>query len=301
MQVGFIGAGKMGTGMVRNLLRAGHQVTVYNRTREKAEALRGDGAQVAASPAEAAHTAEAVFTILSDDHAVSEAVLGENGLASALEKGAAHLSGSTISVALARRLQEEHARRGQILLGANVFGRPEAAEKKQLIVVTAGDGAAIERCRALFDAIGRKTFIAGDDPWNANLFKISGNFMIASMLETFGEAFATLRKAGVDHYAFLEIMGELFGSPIYKNYGKIVADQNFDPPGFELKLGLKDVGLALEAAAGFDAPMPFASILRDHFLSALAHGQEKLDWGSIALVAARNAGLETAKASSKTA
>lgn len=292
MKVGFVGIGQMGAGMARNLLRAGHEVAVYNRTRPRAEALRSDGGRVVDSPADAARDAEAVFTMLADDSAVAQVVNGESGLASALKPGAAHISSSTISVALGRQLAEEHARRGQTFLVANVFGRPEAAEKKLLIVVAAGDQAQVERFRPLFDAMGRKTFIAGAEPWNANAMKLCGNFMIACMLETFSEAFAALRKMGLNHHEFLGIMNELFNSPVYKGYGQIVADERFEPAGFELKLGLKDVRLALEAAEGAGAALPFGSVIRNNLISAIAHGQEKLDWSSIALVAARAAGLE---------
>jgi 3-hydroxyisobutyrate dehydrogenase-like beta-hydroxyacid dehydrogenase len=292
MKVGFVGAGKMGSGMARNLLRAGHEITVYNRTRNKAEALQSHGGRVAGSPAEAAHDAEAVFTMLADDQAVADAVLGDQGIASVLKKGAPHISSSTISISLGRRLAEEHGKRGQAYLAAPVFGRPEAAEKKQLIVVAAGDRAIVERLSPLFEAIGRKTFIAGDVPWQANAVKVCGNFMIASMLEAFSEAFATTRKAGVDRHLFLDVMSELFGSPVYKNYGQIIADEKFQPAGFGLKLGLKDVRLVLEAAQELGAPTPFASVIRDQLISAIAHGQEALDWSSIALVAARSAGLE---------
>lgn len=291
MKIGFIGLGKMGFGIARNLLRAGHEVAVYNRTREKAEALGRDGARVANSAAEAARQAEAVFTMLSDDRAVSEAVLGENGIASSLGRGAAHISSSTISVALARRLAEEHGKRGQVFVTAAVFGRPEAAENKKLIVVVGGAGDAVERFRPLFEAIGRRTFVAGAEPWQANTVKLSGNFMIASMLESFGESFAMMRKARIDQHLFLDVMKELFGSPAYENYGTVIADQKFEPAGFALRLGLKDVRQALEAADEFGVPMPFASVLRDHFLSAIAQGQENLDWSSIARVAARSAGL----------
>lgn len=299
MKIGFVGAGKMGSGMARNLLRAGHEVTVYNRTREKAEALRGNGARVADSPAAASRDAEAVFTVLADDHALGEVVFGGNGIASALSKGAAHISSSTISVEFGRRLEEEHRKQGRAFVVANVFGRPEAAEKKQLIVVVAGEESTVERLRPLFDAIGRKTFIAGNKPWQANAIKLCGNFMIASMLEAYGEAFAAMRKAQIDPHIFLELISELFGSPVYANYGQIVANEKFHPAGFALKLGLKDMKLVLEAAETFGAPMPFASVIRDHLLSAMAQGQEDLDWSSIARVIAQSAGLSSAE--SKTA
>lgn len=300
MNLGFIGLGRMGAGMARNLLRAGHHLAVYNRTREKAQALAEHGARIARSPADAASGAEAVFTMLSDDHALSEVVFGEHGLASLHDAAPIHISSSTISVAFARRLAQEHAARRQPFLTACVFGRPEAAENKKLIVVAAADAPTIEHCRPLFEAIGRATFIAGPEPWNANLFKLCGNFMIASMLETFGEAFAAVRKANLDHHRFLDIVNELFQSPVYKNYGATVADEKFDPAGFALNLGLKDVRQVLEAAHDLAVPMPFASVVRDHLVSAMAHGQELLDWSSFCRVPARNAGLEEPHSSKST-
>ncbi len=281
----------MGAGMARNLMRAGHQLTVFNRTREKAEAFSGEGAQVAQTPADAARNADAVFTMLSDDHAVSEVVYGKDGLAAALKNGAAHISSSTISTALARELTKTHRERKQVYIGAPVFGRPEAAEAKKLIVVPAGDPEILERYLPLFDAIGRVTLVAGEEPWQANLVKLCGNFMIASMLETFGEAFATVQRAGVHRQLFLKVMSELFGSPVYKNYGAAVAEQKFEPAGFALKLGFKDVRLAIEAAQELNVPLPVASIIRDHLISALAYGQAEWDWSSIALVSERNAGI----------
>ncbi len=188
MRIGFIGLGKMGSGMAHNLLAAGHTLSVYNRTREKAEALAGEGAQIADSPADACREAEAVFTMLSDDHAVAEIVFGDRGIASALKPGAAHISSTTISTAFARQLAKEHGKRKQVFITAAVFGRPEAAENRKLIVVAAGEESAVERFQPLFDAIGRRTFQAGSEPWRANAIKLCGNFMIASVLETFGQA-----------------------------------------------------------------------------------------------------------------
>ena len=292
MRIGFIGLGKMGSAMARNLLRAGHQVAVYNRSRQKAEALAGEGARAAESPADVCRESQAVITMLADDGAVEQVVFGENGVASGLARGAIHISSSTIGTALARRLAAEHAQRGQGYLSAPVFGRPDAAESRKLIVVAAGPSDLMVLCRPLFDAIGRQTSVAGAEPWQANAVKLCGNFMLAGMIEAFGEAYATLRKAGVDPHVFLGIVNGLFASPVYANYGRIIADQQFSPAGFALKLGLKDVRLALETADECAAPMPLASLIRDHFLDAMAHGQAELDWSSMAQVLARNAGLQ---------
>jgi 3-hydroxyisobutyrate dehydrogenase-like beta-hydroxyacid dehydrogenase len=230
--------------------------------------------------------------MLADDHAAEQVVFGEHGIASALASEATHVSCSTISTAMARRLTAAHAERGQGYLSAPVFGRPEAAESKTLLVIAAGRAVLVDRFRPLFDAIGRQTFVVGTEPWQANAVKLCGNFMIASMLEAFGEAFATLRKSNVEPHAFLDIMSALFGSPVYANYGRLIADGRFDPAGFTLRLALKDVRLVLEVAGECAAPMPLASLIRDHCLSAMAHGQGDLDWSSIAKVHARNAGLE---------
>ncbi len=291
MNVAFIGLGKMGAGMARNLLRAGHRLAVYNRTREKADALAAEGARVCSSPSQAVLGCEAVFTMLADDHSVEDAVFGNDGLISALGRGAVHIASTTMSTALARNLEQEHSRRGQQFLSAPVFGRPDAAEAKKLLVVTAGPEDVVARCQSLFDAIGRQTFVAGKQPWQANAVKLCGNFMIASLIEAFGEANATLRKAGVSPQLFLDVMNALMSSPIYANYGKMIAEERFQPAGFALTLGLKDVRLALATADELAAPMPLASLLRDQFLAALAAGQADLDWSSMSRVAARNAGL----------
>ena len=281
----------MGSGMAHNLLRSGFQVTVYNRTRARAEAFVEAGARVAGSPADTCRDADVVMTMLADDGALEEVVFAQDGIASALASGCVHISHSTISTALARKLTSEHAARGQRFLSAPVFGRPEAAETKKLVVVAAGDAHTIERVKPLLDAIGRATFIGGAEPWKANVIKLCGNFMIASMLETFGEAFATLQKSGVDPHAFLDIMNALFGSPVYARYGAIIADQEFQPAGFALRLGLKDVRLILAAAEEGTSPMPIASLVRDRLLAALANGQGEWDWSSIAKISAQQAGL----------
>ena len=291
MNLAFIGLGKMGMGMARNLLRAGHNLAVYNRSREKAAALAGDGARAADSPADASRDAEVVMTMVADDHAVEEVVFGNHGIASAMKNGCIHLSHSTISAALARRLTAEHARRGHGYLSVPVFGRPEAAENKKLLIVAAGPNELVERCRPLFDAVGRQTFVVGVEPWQANVAKVCGNFMIIGIIEALGEAYATLRKAGVAPEAFLEIMNALLGSPFIANYGRIIAREQFEPALFALRLGLKDVRLVLEAAEECAAPMPLASLVHNHLLSALAQGQGEMDWSSMTRVLARNAGL----------
>jgi 3-hydroxyisobutyrate dehydrogenase-like beta-hydroxyacid dehydrogenase len=291
MTIGFIGLGRMGSGIVRNLLRAGHSLIVYNRTRSRAEELAAEGAQVADSPAGVCE-AGIVLTMVADDEALTNVTLGARGILAALRPGTIHASHSTIGIALAKRLTAEHTSSQQTYVSAPVFGRPEAAANAQLIVVAAGESGALDRLKPVFDAIGRKSIVVGEEPWQANALKLCGNFMLALMIEAFGEAFATMRKSGVEPRTFLDAMTGLFRSPVYEMYGGIIAEQRFDPAGFALKLGLKDVRLALRAADEVGSPMPFASILHDQFLAAMANGQSDLDWSSLTKIAARNAGLK---------
>lgn len=295
MKVGFIGLGSMGQPMAHNLLQAGHELTVYNRTPQVAEPLRQQGAIVAQSPAEAVQDVEVLITMLANDAAVEAVLFGANvaaGALNALAKDAIHLSMSTISVALSKRLAETHATAGQAYLAAPVFGRSEVATQAALWIVTAGDAENVERCRPLFEAMGQGVFHVGTEAWMANLVKLTGNFMMAAVLETMGESFALMQKSGVAPEQFLEIVNTaLFKSPLYQNYGSLIVQERYEPAGFKLHLGLKDIQLVLGAAESMAVPLPIASLIRDHFLTAIAHGQGEIDWAGLAQVSAENAGL----------
>jgi 3-hydroxyisobutyrate dehydrogenase-like beta-hydroxyacid dehydrogenase len=290
MDIGFIGLGNMGSAIAGNLLKAGHHLTVYNRTRSKAEELERHGAKVADTPAAAA-TAGTVLTMLADDHAVEDVVFGRNGILEALPIAGVHDSLSTISPAMSRRLHKAHNDAGQQYVASPVFGRPDSAEAAKLVVVAAGDHQGIERVQPLLDVIGRKTHVIGSEPWQANVIKVNGNLMIANTIELLGEIFAVLRKSNIDPKQFLEIVNGLFQSPVLQNYGTIIAEQRFEPAGFKLKLGLKDVKLALGAAEDVTAPLPIASLLRDRYLSAIARGNGDKDWSAVSDESAQQAGL----------
>lgn len=292
MKIGFIGLGNMGSGMARNLSRGAHNVTVYNRTRSRAEALRPDGATVAASAADAAGGAEAVITMLSDDAALEDVIFGAGRVLQAMPAGAVHVSASTISVALSRRLAEAHQQQKQHYVSAPVFGRPDAAAAAKLFVVAAGPAQQIDRCRPLFDAMGQKLFIAGDEPPMANVVKLAGNFLITTVIEGLAEAFAFARKSNVEAGKMLEILtGSLFPAPIYKNYGAMIAADKFEPVGFKMTLGAKDNRLVLAAAEEAGVPMPMASLVRDQFIAAIAQGMSDADWAAVARIVYKNAGL----------
>ncbi len=296
MRVAFIGLGNMGAPMARNLIRAGHDVTVYNRTRAKAEPLAADGARIADSVAHAVRGCEVAVTMLADDHAVQEAVFGADGMLQALPRGAVHMSTSTISVEMSKRLATTHTAAGQGYIATPVLGRPEAAAAQKLWVIAAGPPDLVERCQPLITALGRGFTIVGREPWQANVVKLASNFIIVSLIETLGEAFALMRKAGISVHQFLEIVNTVFGSPIFAVYGQIIADEKYEPAGFRMKLGLKDVKLALAAAEEQAVPMPLAGIIRDHFLQGIALGYGDQDWAAIARVIAANAGLEKPRA-----
>jgi 3-hydroxyisobutyrate dehydrogenase-like beta-hydroxyacid dehydrogenase len=290
MKIGFIGLGHMGSGMAANLLKAGHEVTVYNRTAGKVQALVEQGAHGAAQVADACR-GDAVITMLADDGALESVAFGAQGVIGSLRKGASHISMSTISVALSERLAAAHAHAGQRYVAAPVFGRPEAAAAAKLFIVAAGAPDAVDACLPLFEALGQKTFSVGSKPQAANLVKLSGNFLIASVIEALGEAMALVGKAGVDRRQYLELLtSTLFTAPVYKTYGGLIAEQKFEPAGFAAPLGHKDIRLTLAAAESLRVPMPLASLLRDRFLTLLAQGGESLDWSAIGQLAAKDAG-----------
>jgi 3-hydroxyisobutyrate dehydrogenase-like beta-hydroxyacid dehydrogenase len=290
MKVAFIGLGNMGAPMARNLLAAGHELAVHNRTRAKAEPFAAEGARIADSIQDAARDAEVAITMLADDQAVREAAFG---LIRALPHGAIHMGMSTISVELSRELNAAHDSAQQGYVASPVVGRPEAAEARKLWLIVAGTLMNVQRCGPIIEALGRGRTVAGFEPWQANLVKIGINFTLASMLETLGEAFALMRKAGIDEPRFLDVVNNLYQSAVYANYGGMIANQKYEPAGFRMKLGLKDVKLALSAAEAENVPMPLASLLRDHYTEGVARGYGDRDWSGLAQLLAEHAGLKS--------
>jgi 3-hydroxyisobutyrate dehydrogenase-like beta-hydroxyacid dehydrogenase len=292
MKIGFVGLGSMGAAMARRLIDGGHTLTVYNRTRSRAEPFRALGARVADRVSEAANDADVLISMVADDHALEALVFPPGAVLQALPASAVHASMSTVSVALSRRLATAHAERGQHYVAAPVFGRPEAVAAGQLFVVAAGPHDQIRRCQPIFDALGQKTFNAGPDASAANVIKLAGNFLITTVIESLAECLALARKQGVDPHAMLDVLtGSLFSAPIYRTYGSILVEQRFDPAGFALPLGMKDNALVLAAAQAVQVPMPMASFVRDQFLAAMAAGLAESDWSAIARITFRNAGL----------
>ncbi|UYK68746.1 NAD(P)-dependent oxidoreductase [Xanthomonas sacchari] len=279
----------MGQPIALNLVRAGHALTVWNRSAAAAQPLLEAGAQQAAQPADAVR-GPVLFSMLADDTAVRETLL-DRGALDALTAGSVHVNMATISVTLARELHALHAERGVAYLAMPVLGRVEVAAAGQLNLLAAGDAAALARVQPLLDVIGRKTWYFGAAPEQANAVKLAANLCLASAIGTMAEASALVRGHGVEAADFLDMLtSTVFAAPAYQTYGGMIAEQRYSPAGFKATLGLKDVRLALNAGETRHVPMPLAAVLRDAFIEAIAHGDGDLDWAALAKVAARRAG-----------
>ncbi len=292
MKIGFVGLGPMGSRMAGRLLSAKHEVTVWNRSKGKAGGLVSDGAREARTPAEAADDADMVVSMIANDEAADAVTLGPDGIAAGLAPGALHVSSSTISVGLAKRLDAAHAALGQGFVSATVLGRPPAAEAGKLFVMAAGDATAIERARPFAEAVGQRLFIVGDEPWKSNLVKLCANFIIFSTTSHRTEGFAIGEKAGVPEATIFEVLSNSFCSaPIHMNYGKLIMERAFSPPGGPMMLGKKDNDLLLEAGEMFGVALPIASLLRDRFITSIARGDGELDFAALSKRAREDAGL----------
>jgi 3-hydroxyisobutyrate dehydrogenase-like beta-hydroxyacid dehydrogenase len=291
MKVGFLGLGRMGQAMATRVLGGGHELVVYNRTREKCAELEKAGAKVAASMTEACRGREAVISMLTDDKALHEVV--KEGIVPGLAKGAIHVAMGTHSVAALREIDAIHTAAGQVFISAPVLGRPEAVAAGTVSIVAGGPKDAVAKVMPLFALIGRRTFDCGVKPEGAAAVKLANNMVLGCAVEAMGEGFALTRKYGVDPAAFFEVMTDgLFNAPAYKVYGNIIAKEAYATAGFTTALGLKDTNLMLAAALSANVPLPSLNVYRDRLLTAMASGEGDLDWSVIARVQARASGLK---------
>jgi len=278
--------------MARAIARAGFPMRVYNRTASKASTVEALGAVRVDSPRDVATPGGVVVTVVADDRVLREVTTGADGFLGELGEGGVHVSCSTISPATARDLAARHAERGEHYLSAPVFGRGEAADAGELRICIAGSEGARNAARPVIDALGNQIFEFGEDPGASSVVKLAGNFLIAGAIEAMAEAYTMAEKNGVSREAVHELFSEtLFACPIYRNYGRMIARHEYDPPGFFLPLGLKDVQLFEDTGYDSRVPTPLASLIRGQMLAALAHGGEESDWTSIAREVSAAAGL----------
>jgi 3-hydroxyisobutyrate dehydrogenase-like beta-hydroxyacid dehydrogenase len=291
--IGFIGLGNMGQGIAANLLKGGYPLRVYNRTREKARPLVGQGAILVDEPGDVIESGSIVFTMLSDDVALRSVVFQSPDYAKRLAPGGIHVSMSTIAPETARELSEYHAQNGSSFLSAPVIGRPDRAAAGTLFVLLAGTFEAKKAVAPLLERVSERVFDFGEDPWQSNIAKLAFNFNIAAAIEIMAESFTLAEKNGIPRQKMAELLAEtLFSSVVYRGYGDHIARHDYEPAGFRLNLGWKDIRLVLQIAAESATPMPIGSLLRDRFLSAIAKGREDLDWSAIALNVSDDAGVE---------
>lgn len=292
-RIAFIGLGRMGQAMATNLLLAGHDLTVYNRSSDKAEPMRARGAHVANTPADAVREAEVVFTMVSDDEVLRELTTGPDGLLETLPQDAVHVSCSTVAPATNRELAEAHKEHGSWLVAAPVFGRPIVAANAQLWVCLAGPNKAKSKLTALLPSFSQGSFDLGDDPGAANVLKLCGNFMLGAAIEAMAEAFTLAEKSGLDRLQVFDILTTtLFGSPAYRTYGRMVAEEDYKPAGAAPQLLEKDLRLTLAEARSHQVPMPVANIILDHLTATVTrHTSADEDWTSFARRISEGAGL----------
>ena len=283
MKIAFLGLGNMGTPMATNLMDAGYGLVLYNRTAQKAGAFLERGARLAETPRETVTGCDIAITMLANDDAVEQVVFGSDGLIHGLPENSIHISSSTISVDLARKLSSEHESRNQDFVSAPVIGRPDAAKAAKLRILLAGRETVRKKVMPVLECLGESIFEIGDECEKSNVVKLCNNFLLVSMLDSIAEAQALVERYGINPSDFMDIINAFFQSPVYKNYGAIISERRFDPAGFKLKLGLKDVNLVLQAAQGVGAPLPLGEAIRDHFELALENGNGELDWAALLL------------------
>ena len=289
-KIAFLGLGNLGYPIAESLINSGFDVTVWNRTASKADPLVKLGAKTVENPIDAITPGGLVFSVIADDAGLEELFSME--LIEKLGKGGVHISMSTIAPETSRQLSQVHDWYEASYVAAPIFARPEAVKSAMGNICISGKEAPKERIKPIIQTFVKGIYDFGEDPGAANVIKLAGNFMIAASLEMMGEAFTMAEKSGISRQSIYEMLtGTLFAAPVFQNYGKMVANQDYDNVAFRLPLGLKDINLTLKAASDVNVPMPIADIVRNRFISALAKDRENLDWAALAKGSADDAGL----------
>ena len=292
MNVGFIGLGRMGSGMARRIFDAGHHLLVHDAVASQMTAFTAAGARAAGSIREVCAGRDVVVTMLVEDAVIGDVAFGANGLCASLPPGAIHLVMGTHGVAMVRALETRHAEAGQTLVAAPVLGRPDLAASGQLGIVVGGSPDAVHRCEPLLGVMGRRIFAAGPKPESATAIKLANNAVLGCAMVAMAEGFSLVRKYDVAPQVFFDVMTEgLFSAPAYKVYGQKMVDESYDQVGSPIHVGLKDANLIAAAADLARVPMPSHNVYRDRLLGAVAHGDGDRDQAVLAREQARACGL----------
>ena len=291
IHVGFIGLGKMGAPIAMNIMKAGFDLTVYNRTPDKMQSLLAEGAQKAASPREAALGADVVMTCLMDDQTELDITIGEHGLLAGLKPGGIHIGTATISPGCSKKLAELHQSNGTSYIAAPLFGRPDAAEAGKILTYIAGDTEAVKACERLIEAYTATHIYMGEDHGRVNSVKLAMNFALVSLVELFSQVYTFAEKSGLEPEFTEELILTVMRHPVLSEYTTRLRTRDFEPAAFALSAGYKDVDLMLQAASEVQAPLIFASAIREKFLTALASGMANKDWSAIHEITRKYAGL----------
>jgi 3-hydroxyisobutyrate dehydrogenase-like beta-hydroxyacid dehydrogenase len=276
--VAFLGLGKMGVAMATNLQRAGYPLVVWNRSVEKAQPLCAGGANLAASPAEAARAADIVISSLADDASLRVVVAGPDGVLAGLRPGAIHIGTSTVSPGLCDELAEVHAAAGGRYVAGPVVGRVPAAEAAQLVTFVAGAPDAIEAARAVIAAYAPRMVVVGDRQSQAAVAKLIANFLGASGMDLIGQSLAWAEKSGLPTGLVPMMLAGFFANPGTQEYIAKIGERDFDGVGFTAAGGLKDVQLMIAAAGAVNLRLSSAEALRAKLDAAIAYGWQDKDW-----------------------
>ncbi len=289
--IGFIGLGIMGQPMATNLVRAGYKVTVFNRTRSKAEPLEKAGARVAISPAEAARDADVVISIVSDSSAAEEVILGKGGALETLRAAAIVIDSSTISPIVSRRLACHTAGKGAQMLDAPVTGSKHGAEKGELTFMIGGERAVLDRAMSVLQVLGKKHIYCGQNG-SGLAAKLAQNVIQAAMVEVFCEGFVLAAKAGVQPRTMFEIVQSSMARASLTDFKAPFIFKGDFTPYFPLKLMHKDLALAMEAAYAQGVAMPTAAAVKEVYGAAKAKGKGDQDYAAVITFLEEIAGVQ---------
>ena len=290
-RISYLGLGTMGSGMASNLLKAGYELTVWNRSVDKCEPFARKGARVADIPADAIRDVDLVMYSLSNDQAVEEVVFGAKGILSEINEGQIAIDMSTVLPATSLREQEAYLKHGVDFLDAPVFGSKQESADAKLWILAAGNKAIFEKVKPVLEHLGQTVHYFGKNG-NAAAMKLVGNLIVALEMEALAEGLVLAQKAGLDLKTVMEVVKVAdFRSPLLVSNGQNILQRDFSS-SFALKLMLKDAGLIEKFAEGLRSPIPALRVAERNLASAVALGFGKENASALIKALEKEAGVE---------